>query len=942
MYCYNCGKQINAEFKHCPYCGTDLNELSSNKTNSQEQSEAIPETPDVEIMIADRKLYFRPDFMEYNALRKRFFDKAAKLESEYIEYYSYKEHSFDSLFDEEIPNVVYKTIDAVKFGVSVLMEYGIDDIDDEQLAALVSQDENIKDHLEYIYERAFEIEQYAERLADYRNVEKASRSHWEGGGFGVGGAIKGALTAGAFNIGTNIFRGIGDSITNASDKGMISKMKNELANDKEVFKCLHNTVFEYSLRVFYSIENILIEEDIIPEFEFDYRRAESRANNYIKQYNEKNSDKAVYKKTIDVICESINISPYSVSLYLSLYNLYKGPKDEIHNLAKQFGIERDYKIALIKSDSNWVETVKSWEDSTIDELDKKIAELEHVQTDNIYIQINQDITNLKKKKEELNKQEADSKKILFYKNQSTNAIISYDIEKLWELAEAKNAYAEHLLMSHYMELCVKKPNGDYTEKQKEKIMTDVMQKAKKENDLAKFMVRYIIYNETNTKELYALAKDIEKNNVFVSPLYYAGYYALKRRNGAKLSDFYESDAIRCINKSANMLFPPALKYASELYKYGKYGIVNSNKELSERYEKLSKVYDYPILPSLIDNEEFVNNKIMEIKELRNNIDSAIKNNDYNNVAQQIKKGNVYAEYIFERNFLKVHKFNIGDNVSEYVKKEVKDKNFTDYLATHILYELYSSLAKNNDDSSIKQKMQNYADEIINISKKGNISAIYTVGRWKMNTENVAVTHNEWKWKDSSLRIAQEGVRLLEVAANHLHPLALYTLGYSYYKGSYPLAEDEKLAKYYLTLAAAYDLQDAKDILTKMENQQKSAETSGCFITSAVCKSFGKEDDCYELKMFRDFRDNWLSKQVDGEHLVNEYYKIAPIIVKTIDAMANNKEIYKDIWNTYLKKCLSFIENNLYEDCKKKYCEMVDNLKELYIKKELLAYDYLSR
>jgi hypothetical protein len=57
---------------------------------------------------------------------------------------------------------------------------------------------------------------------------------------------------------------------------------------------------------------------------------------------------------------------------------------------------------------------------------------------------------------------------------------------------------------------------------------------------------------------------------------------------------------------------------------------------------------------------------------------------------------------------------------------------------------------------------------------------------------------------------------------------------------------------------------------------------GCFITTAVCEMFDKPDDCYELTMFRNFRDEYLKKQSDGEMLIVECYQIAPIIVSRID------------------------------------------------------------
>lgn len=105
----------------------------------------------------------------------------------------------------------------------------------------------------------------------------------------------------------------------------------------------------------------------------------------------------------------------------------------------------------------------------------------------------------------------------------------------------------------------------------------------------------------------------------------------------------------------------------------------------------------------------------------------------------------------------------------------------------------------------------------------------------------------------------------------------------------------------------------------------------CFITTAVCESFGKADDCYELTAFRNFRDKWLVNQADGKNLIAEYYNIAPKIVEKINSLANSAEVYKNIWNDYLSKCLNFIESGENSKCKKIYVDMVNTLKEKFLK-----------
>lgn len=103
----------------------------------------------------------------------------------------------------------------------------------------------------------------------------------------------------------------------------------------------------------------------------------------------------------------------------------------------------------------------------------------------------------------------------------------------------------------------------------------------------------------------------------------------------------------------------------------------------------------------------------------------------------------------------------------------------------------------------------------------------------------------------------------------------------------------------------------------------------CYITTAVCETFGKPDDCYELTLFRNYRDNYLMQQPDGEAVVREYYDVAPTIVKRINKQPDRAKIYRSVWNTYLSPCLSMIEQGNNQSCKELYMEMVRDLQEKY-------------
>lgn len=103
----------------------------------------------------------------------------------------------------------------------------------------------------------------------------------------------------------------------------------------------------------------------------------------------------------------------------------------------------------------------------------------------------------------------------------------------------------------------------------------------------------------------------------------------------------------------------------------------------------------------------------------------------------------------------------------------------------------------------------------------------------------------------------------------------------------------------------------------------------CYITTAVCETLGKGDDCYELTLLRHYRDHFLLSQADGEEVIGEYYNIAPTIVKRINKLSNAKEVYRSVWDNYLSPCVKLIEENKNMECKEVYYKMVRDLQKEY-------------
>lgn len=104
----------------------------------------------------------------------------------------------------------------------------------------------------------------------------------------------------------------------------------------------------------------------------------------------------------------------------------------------------------------------------------------------------------------------------------------------------------------------------------------------------------------------------------------------------------------------------------------------------------------------------------------------------------------------------------------------------------------------------------------------------------------------------------------------------------------------------------------------------------CYVTTAVCRNLDKGEDCEELRLIKDFRDSYLSSTKEGRALIEEYYDIAPTLVKRIDKDIEAQAKYLWLWNTYLAPCIGYIKAGLQEDCKETYCDMIEKLRAEYM------------
>lgn len=88
------------------------------------------------------------------------------------------------------------------------------------------------------------------------------------------------------------------------------------------------------------------------------------------------------------------------------------------------------------------------------------------------------------------------------------------------------------------------------------------------------------------------------------------------------------------------------------------------------------------------------------------------------------------------------------------------------------------------------------------------------------------------------------------------------------------------------------------------NPEEGEPKGNCFLTTACVKHYGLPDDCYQLQILRQFRDDYMSKSSEDRILIQQYYSIAPKIVKHLEADINKDILFEKIFKKINSACLA--------------------------------------
>lgn len=111
--------------------------------------------------------------------------------------------------------------------------------------------------------------------------------------------------------------------------------------------------------------------------------------------------------------------------------------------------------------------------------------------------------------------------------------------------------------------------------------------------------------------------------------------------------------------------------------------------------------------------------------------------------------------------------------------------------------------------------------------------------------------------------------------------------------------------------------------------EEMKDSTGCYLTTAMCKILGFKDDCFILNSLRNFRETKLKPNKKMHPILFEYDIIGPIITARLNNDDRKKQVAACLLKNYIKPIILFIEQNEDEKATSLYKQMTNNLKILY-------------
>jgi len=282
-----------------------------------------------------------PDRVAYNAIRCKYQSFATGAAEKFsIEY----DKNFKSIDDvhEQCTNVVMALLlPAMDEAIRDLVAYEIYDVNVSEFESYFSPFFSWDDDFSIIDDKYLEIVLQTAELDAYRAARRESRGKWVGGGFGMGGAIKGAMQAGALNMAAGAAHGLFNMAAKGFSAIENKLKKSDLFNDPRTKAHLVDAVYRVVFNTHFALIHALNDKnpDCVAGIVSDADSAKAT-----RLYENVAAGRVPSGTTTKVILEAFRLNPYDESFYRYWFKTHGDNAGELESLENYFGVHVSKKI----------------------------------------------------------------------------------------------------------------------------------------------------------------------------------------------------------------------------------------------------------------------------------------------------------------------------------------------------------------------------------------------------------------------------------------------------------------------------------------------------------------------------------------------------------------------------------------------------------------------
>lgn len=295
--------------------------------------------------VAGETLYIDQARLNYNVVRKQFIKIAEKAKEKFINAYTTHNKSLEDVYHEAFSQGNDAIAYTINEAVAQLIEQGILTISNERFIEQFTQTSYYGDWtnaIDDISEQYLEIVEDQKAIDAYRAERKQARGRVVGGGFGLGGFVKGAVTAGAINAVTGAAHRVGNAVGKGTSTMKATGDMRKIFNDPQTLAHLAHTVFETCCAVHLVYLDFLTDEVKTKEYRAVTLAESDRAKSL---FNNLQHPSFPEDKKLSTFIEVITLNPYASIFYTYIFNHYPENIGQINQIANFFSVNiSEYKM----------------------------------------------------------------------------------------------------------------------------------------------------------------------------------------------------------------------------------------------------------------------------------------------------------------------------------------------------------------------------------------------------------------------------------------------------------------------------------------------------------------------------------------------------------------------------------------------------------------------